>query len=448
MSEHSRWRDARSDMAGVRAPTLSILGLLLATVALAGGLAAPVAGQQPTAERPAVTAWARDHAVPLATVDPTAPLGDLAPFGESVGRARIVGLGESVHGAAEEITLKHRALRFLIERRGFRTVAWEDDWTIGRLIDRYIRTGQGNPEALVARMSPQWQSGEVADVLRWLRAYNRGRADKVRFFGVEYYLTRRLAYDAVEAYVARTAPGMLPELRHDLRPIRPKVDIWQHIGWYERQKNKAPYIRHAREVYRLVASLRPADGRRHAVALHHARQIRSFYLHYAMSPADGFVYRDAQAAKSLRWWRDFSGDRIAYWAALPHTANAPQLRIAMPGPDLRFRSVGSYLRHWYGERYRSIGFTFDHGEIRIGPGQTATLPRPEPAWFERPFGAVRADQFVLDLRHAAPPPVRRWLAEPLTTRGPGPGTYLDGGTARQWLDVIVHRQEITAVRAP
>ena len=40
-------------------------------------------------------------------------------------------------------------------------------------------------------MSPQWQTREVADVLRWLREFNAGRADKVRFFGVEYYLTGR-----------------------------------------------------------------------------------------------------------------------------------------------------------------------------------------------------------------------------------------------------------------
>ena len=430
---------------------MSILGSLLATVALAGGLAAsaPAAGQEAAGEHPAVTAWVRHHAVRLATADPTASLDDLTALRDSIGRARVVGLGESVHGAAEEIALKHRVLRYLVERMGFRSVAWEDDWTIGRRIDRYIRTGRGNPDALVARMSPQWQSAEVADVLRWLRSYNRGRADKVRFFGVEYYLTRRLAYDAIDRYVARTAPGLSPELRRHLRPIRPETaDIWQHIRWYERQKDKAPYIRHAREVYRLVAGLRPADGRRHAVALHHARQIWSFYVHYAMPPADGLVYRDAQAAKSLRWWRDLSGARIAYWAASPHTVDAPKLRIAMPGPDLRFPSVGSYLRDWYGERYRSVGFTFGHGEIRIGPGQTVELPPPNAAWFERPFGAVRADQFVLDLRHRASPPVRRWLTEPITTRGPGPGTFLDGGSARQWFDVIVHRQEITPVRTP
>ena len=60
--------------------------------------------------------------------------------------------------------------------------------------------------------------------------------------------------------------------------------------------------------------------------------------------ADALVYRDAHAAANLRWWRDRSGDKVVYWAATPHTANAPALRIGgPPGPDLRFPSVGSYL---------------------------------------------------------------------------------------------------------
>src|SRR5919107_3248235 len=78
------------------------------------------------AAAPPVAGWAQRHAVRLTTVDPAAPLDDLAFVRRSVGRAQVVGLGESVHGAAEEETLKHRLLRFLVERMGFRSVAWEE----------------------------------------------------------------------------------------------------------------------------------------------------------------------------------------------------------------------------------------------------------------------------------------------------------------------------------
>src|SRR5207244_3927745 len=107
----------------------------------------------------------------------------------------------STHGAAEELTLKLRVLRYLVEKCGFRSVAWEEDWATGQQIDRYIRGGAGDADVLAGRMLAQWQLPEVADALRWLRAYNTGRRDMVRFVGVEYYLTGLAAYDSVDAYV-------------------------------------------------------------------------------------------------------------------------------------------------------------------------------------------------------------------------------------------------------
>ena len=187
--------------------------LLAAGVGVVAVLAGTLTAHAQARPQP-VTAWIRHHAVPLDTVDPAASLRDLAPLRRAIGDAEIVGLGESTHGAAEAITLKHRVLRLLVERMGFRSIAWEEDWTTGLQIDQYIRTGTGNLDTLMRQMSPQWQSRQVADVLAWLRDYNAGRADKVRF---EYYLLGALAYDAVDAYVARTAPGRLAELRRHLR---------------------------------------------------------------------------------------------------------------------------------------------------------------------------------------------------------------------------------------
>lgn len=420
------------------------LRLIAPTAAMALVLTAAPAADARTQP---VLGWIKRTAIPLKTIDPAAPLGDLAPLRRAVGGAAVTGLGESAHGTAEELTLKHRALRFLVERMGYRSVAWEEDWTMGVRLNAYLRTGKGDLDALMAEMSPQWQSRKVADVLRWLRGYNAGRKDKVQFVGVEYYFTRALAYDAIAAYVARTAPHRLPALRRHLRPIRPRTDnIREHVTRYQKVRNKRPFIRHAQQVHALVRSLphRPGD-RAHSLALHHARQIVSFYVHYSLKGNDSNVYRDARAAENLKWWRDRSHDKVVYWAASPHTAVAPRLRLATPHqPDIRFASVGSFLRRWYGGRYRSISFTLDHGTVSTGPGQTLTLPPPAQDWFERPFGKVGASQFILDLRTPAPQPVREWLNAPAKTRGvSGPGSHMEGGSVGQWFDIIIHRQHVS-----
>jgi erythromycin esterase-like protein len=67
-----------------------------------------------------------------------APLDDLTSVYAAAHEATIVGLGESVHGTAEETMLKHRLLRLLVEQLEFRTITWKDDWTIGLASDPYI----------------------------------------------------------------------------------------------------------------------------------------------------------------------------------------------------------------------------------------------------------------------------------------------------------------------
>ncbi|GAA5142411.1 erythromycin esterase family protein [Pseudonocardia adelaidensis] len=424
-----------------------IMQALAAVVVAAGGLVSGC-GHSP---EPPVPTWIAATAVPLTTTDPAGPLDDLAPLRDAVGDAEIVGLGESVHGASEELTLKHRALRVLVEQLGFRSVAWEEDWTTGRRIDEYITGGPGDPAELVARMSPQWRSREVADVLRWLREFNGGRPDEVRFVGVEYYLTGPDAYDDVDAYVAGAAPERSAELREHLAAVRPPTDdVFAHIQTYTATPDKQPYLRHACAVLDLVDAVpHPSGDRDHAVAVHTARQIVSFYEHFALPEADSHAFRDAHAAGNLQWWQELTADRIAYWAAAPHTANAPRMRIATPdGGELRFRSAGSHLRERYGQRYLSVGFTFDHGSVS-GDAQPVALPAPADGWFERPFARAGMPTFVLDLRTTAPPPVRDWLDAPVTTRGPmGPGSYTDGGSASQWFDVVVHDQQVTPAARP
>jgi erythromycin esterase-like protein len=416
-----------------------MIGWMRTALALVAGAAialvpvsANAAGSDP------VTGWVSRTANPLRTVDPAAPLDDLAPLRRSIGGARIVGLGESVHFASEELTLKHRVLRLLVERMGFRSIAWEEQWTAGLQVDRYIRTGKGDLTQLMGQLSPQWNNAEVAATLRWLRAFNSTHKDQVRFTGVEFYLIPRSSYLSLESYVARTAPERLPVLRAHLREIRPPkgMDMYQYAASLQQIPSK---VRHARAVRALIAGIPGADP----LMVHTAEQIVLFYRHYNRPEAAQPRFRDAHTARNLRWWRGYAGDRIAFWAASAHTAVAPRLRLTDPArSDLRFASAGSYLRRWYGSGYRSIGFTFDHGSIA-----GAQQPAPERGWFEQPFGAVGLAQFSLDLRRPAPGPVRCWLHRPARTRGLfGAGSVTDGGTLGQWFDVLVHRQVVTSAR--
>jgi len=401
-----------------------------------------------------VAHWVQRHAKPLATTDPNAPLGDLRPLRQLVGDAVVVGLGESPHGSHEQFTLKHRVVRLLVEQLGVRSLAMEEDWATGIELNRYVLTGQGDPTELVKGMGAPWNTQEVQAVLEWLRVWNTRHQDKVQFVGTDVFDTRPSVYDAVTGYVQQVAPQRLAELERLFQLIRPTRPDW--IAFFLTQvDDKQRYVDYARQAYELVAGIphAPAD-RAHKLALQHARQIVAFYEYYTLGQPN---YRDREIAHNLVWWHQYTGDKVVYWAANVHTANAPRMIATLPPDVLEFKAAGAYLRERCGSRYVSIGMTFDHGAVNSGwggPPFTITpfqVPPPPSGFAERPLGEVDLPQYLLGLRTPAPPAVQSWLHAPAKIRVIGAtydpqddaAHYMTGGSLAEWFDVIVHRQEVT-----
>jgi erythromycin esterase len=368
----------------------------------------------------------------------------------------IVGLGESTHGAHEQFTLKHRIVRLLVEQLGFRSFAMEEDWATGIQLNRYVLTGQGDPTELVKGMGAPWSTGEVQAVLEWLRAWNTRHRDKVQFVGTDVFDTRPGVYDAVTSYVQQTAPQRLADLEEHFQVIRPTRPDW--VFFFTQVPDQQRYVEHARQAYQLVASIPHAAGdRAYRLAVQHARQIVAFYEYYTLGDPD---YRDREIAHNLVWWRRYNGDKVVYWAANVHTANAPRLTATLPPQVLEFKAAGAYLRERYGSRYRSIGMTFDHGAVNSGWGAPPftispfQVPPPPDGFTERPLGGVDLPQYLLDLRTPAPPAVRSWLHDPATIRVIGAtydpsnhaAHYMTGGSLAEWFDLIVHCQAVTPSR--
>ncbi|WP_405914090.1 erythromycin esterase family protein [Streptomyces sp. NBC_00963] len=131
-----------------------------------------------------VTQWIRQRAHRLTALDPEAPLTDLRPMADIVRDAKVVAIGASTRQAHELSTLSHRLLRLLVGELGFRSLALEGDDASRLGLDEYVRTGTGDPRALLAEARSFWQTEEILDVIRWMRSYNRHHPDDpVRFAG-------------------------------------------------------------------------------------------------------------------------------------------------------------------------------------------------------------------------------------------------------------------------
>lgn len=441
----------------------TVAGVL--TAGLAIGLiayAAPAASAEPArpagADHSAVVSWIQDAAHPANSLPSGHPPPSL-PAIEAITRdAAVVGLGASAEGTRELDGSSQSLARYLVRREGFRSIALEDDWTAGVLLNAYVRTGDGNLRALVAQLAPRFRTPAMLRFVRWVRRYNRAHADDVRFIGMHATSTRRLAYDAVTDYVAAVAPDLLAELRGYYKRIRPDTDdIWAYNDYfYQQVRNKRAYVRLARKAYRLVEHL-PVDhdSRDYQLARHNAYTIRAYYTFAALHPRG---YSDALMAHNLAWWRQRTGDKVVALSAVVHMAVDPDLHLTYPPrPEHTFKTAGAYLHDRYGDRYVSVGLTFGHGSVTSGmaTGHARRYPVPPPRrdHAEHTLGRTHWRCYVLGLDAPAPAAVRAWLGEPARLHVISMGSYdptrardplITGGSLHQWFDALIHTRRVTA----
>jgi erythromycin esterase len=437
--------------------TIAVAGLGSgAAVALASDPAPshPLGGASPT-----VAEWVDRHAHPLATTDPADPVGDLRPLGRIAAGASVVGLGEATHGSHEQFRVKHRMVRFLVERMGFRTVAFEGDFASGVLIDRYVVTGEGDPRALIAGMQfPFWNAEEIVDLVEWMRAYNQRHADDVRFLGTDVLQLRQPSFDAIRAHVGRVAPDRLAELDAYLSQLALRGSNYAQMTWYNAlpEAEQQRLIDTAGDLVSFLTGL-PAAGDRleHEYAVQHARAIHGWYEYYE-ELEDFRPTRAHDIAETTLWWRGLTGHRIAFWAASAHVTSASELTYRDPAPQ-HGTMAGGLLERRLGQRYVAIGTLFHQGTISSDysqPGPHRIGPTG-PGLLESTLVAASSPAYVLPLPSRAPGVVGDWLAGEATMRmihpayreGEDPDAYtMTVPSLREAFDALVFVRHTTASR--
>jgi len=113
---------------------ISVASCLLAMVACAT--------DQPGDSPRRLTTWLTANAVPITTTDPNfAKVDDLKKFGDAVGTARIVLLGEQTHGEGNVFSLKVRLVKYLHEHLGFDVLVIESGMFDGAQIWHDVLAG-------------------------------------------------------------------------------------------------------------------------------------------------------------------------------------------------------------------------------------------------------------------------------------------------------------------
>ena len=356
-------------------------------------LAAPLVQGEPGAE---VINALRAEARALHGIDPNLPMDDLAALQPALASARIVALGEATHGSHELFVLKHRLVRFLVERMGFNTFAIEAGFSAALKVNDYVLWGKGDSAAAIAGLHVwTWDTEEVAELVQWMRGYNQDplHRRKVKFVGLD------MQFSSDEALALATYLGKLdPALAASLKPLEDRSLVGRDDP-LPIEKGKA-LLQIADAV---CARLGGQQGEEGIVAVRQAAILRqSILAMIAPSHLEGAILRDAAMAANALWLLENQGPagKMILWA---HNAH-----VATRGYPAEYVTMGASLREALGPQLYVIGLLFNQGALRArSPGVTDTgvlvhqVPPAPSASVEGVLARVGLPLFAVDLRASA-----------------------------------------------
>jgi erythromycin esterase len=379
----------------------------------------------------------REYVTELSTVVPVDDATDLEPVDDVVADAAVVGLGEATHGTRECFECKHRLVRYLVERRGFRTVAFEADVAAMHAANEYVQSGDGDPAAALGELDMwQWRTEAVRDLLAWLRAFNDGRPpnDRVRVRGIDLSdphapATRLRAtlqsLDVVDAdaeeLVALTARGVpdddadrrewLDAVERAARSLRDAIDDRTTTG-------DDRTIREGVDAERCNLSTARHLCR---VVVQNCEWARVRHEHDGPHPA-GMAARDRLMAENVANLveREVSNG-VAVWA---HNGHVQRGTFDDGEPWTDESTLGDHLDRRFGRRYVPIGFDAARGRFRAverdtasGDPSTFSLDDPVDGSVTERLDELTAGPSFLDVAAAATDDeLDAWLRQPKQVR--------------------------------
>jgi erythromycin esterase len=403
--------------------------------------APPIGAQAPDEVRTAFLQWAERSLHPVSNADLDTSTKDLRPIEKMIGDAKIVGLSEGPHAAAEPLIFRNRLFKHLVEHMGFNAIALESGIVESRVLNDYVTQGKGDFDAVLPQgfsngFDTFRQNGEL---IQWMREYNARLppgATKVQIFGLDvpgspgnFDAARGpdTALRSAMEYLRVVDPQAAAEMQSrfaSFLPVLKGINGYGELKESERDiltaatADLVSLMERQRLAYVGKSSKDDFDwAERAAIA---ARQTDTLFrrMPVGWKLDDGLAWtrygmqvRDRTMADNLEWVRGRLGSRgrLLVFAAVGHLATTV---VRVPASPFRETvPLGAYVKDRYGSDFVNILNLVANGEIKYcsaNPRRLMPLKPPPESSVETLFGAVSAPRYLLDLRRA-PPGVSTWL---------------------------------------
>ncbi|MBF9238558.1 erythromycin esterase family protein [Hymenobacter sp. BT683] len=347
------------------------------------------------------------------SIDPAdADFQDLEFLLQEIGPARVVMLGEPTHGEGNVFEAKARLIRFLREKMGFTTLAFESGFYDLRKAQQALETGNSAQEALGNSVFGVWTSTQEFQAVLPLVG-----SGKLRVAGFDPQLfSEGYAGDLVDdlqVFLSKEKGGAA--LHYDY--LEEVISFMGEHFMFLPSTQLADFEKEMAKAQRLVdkAAASTNVARRADAAFWQQclrsllAQARDYEAHDSgtkdekeFKAADSNP-RDAQMADNLLWYlRAHPQEKVICWAALPHLANKVE---ALNDVEIQtFRPMGRAVKAALGPDQVYILGTLAGGGTHgfAGMGGYQPVPPPAAGTLEAELLAQGAEFSFVSLKHDAP----------------------------------------------
>lgn len=334
---------------------------------------------------------------------------DIERFSSSVGDARVVGIGENVHGSAKIKFMASHLITYLIEHKGFNVIAYEG-WTDAMASNANSYLNNSDP------YSNYKEEDGILWLRDWIKQYNKTARKKVRYEGIDLIQVESII-DEIDDLVDSELYSQTEILRKIFLPIIETM-IFKENDFNFKIEEKAD----VRNAIALIIEW----GHKN---IPEQNKINNLLYNVAMLEAL-LEYNDSTreiiiSNKIKRLTEIDPDDRIIFIAHNEHIRKNGSIRDSLP------RS-GSYLNKLLGESYFSIGTCFYQGnhmarQIKyvdstyiLQEPDIYTLPAAMAGSYEYLFNSLDVPFFYLPINHIIKKKgINDWLFDTLQWRSIG-----------------------------
>jgi erythromycin esterase len=327
---------------------------------------------------------------------------------KGIRRARVIGIGESVHEQGNFIAFRRELLQDMVRRNHVTALVLESGMPEVMAVNDYVHGKTSSVDFDAALPSPMTGSlAEIRATMEWLRAWNLGdgRKHPVSVYGAD--LSGRSgsmlpALDRLEELTSGDAA-----IKSAIDALRPAATELKS-GWWRgaaqkydpmTPEAKAALTANVAQVVERINGWSASDRDRTESARRLAFLLQKNEENLRLGAFSPAIPRDDAMAQNVLWVasRLGKGERAVYWA---HNAHVQRVLVKGPAvPAGSFPGAGSRLAAALGDKYFAIGTSYGGPAV---DNKSAATPGSVDATLEQ----IGSPAFILPLDRTDP-----WLAE-------------------------------------